>query len=219
MSYRPDFRDDAPIYAADQADNREQLRADSIARIGAADAREPATFLPTAAGAVCDADWRRWLAAPFEAWLGQAFVEVYGAATRMRSERIAAIDHEIGERLDAATCARSRLAAAPWLEGRTAVQRQPQWVKYLMAQAAGEVPGHVTTIFALQAALFHLPLLPALTAYVIFEGMNGHAAVMGNFKRDTDVFAARHPEGIEAARRVFRAAAGSDAGGAGLASV
>jgi len=213
MSYRPDHRNNAPIYPAEWADNREQLRADAIARLGAADAREPATFLPSGPGAVCGADWRRWLADPFEAWLGKAFVEIYWAAARMQSERIAALDHEVGKRLDPAARDRSRLAAMPWLEGRTTVQRQPQWVKYLRAQAIGEVPGHVTTIFALQAALFHLPLLPALTAYAIFEGMNGHAAVDGTVKRDTDVFAARHPESIEAARRVFRA------GGGGLASV
>lgn len=219
MSYRPDRRDDVPIYAADAADGREQLRADAIARLGATDAREPGTFLPPVSGAPATLAWRRWLAEPFEAWLGMAFIDIYRATGRMALDRVLELDREIDVRLEVAARERSRQAALPWLEGRTEVRRQPQWVKYLRAQETGATPGHLPTIFALQAALFHLPLLPTLTAYVIFEGMNGRAAVDPKSRRDPEAFASRHPEAMETARRVFRSAAEADEAGGWLTSI
>ena len=219
MSYRPANHENDAIYAANVVDHREWKRADGIARLGASDATEPGTFLPTGPGDAFESEWRRWLAESFESWLGPAFVEVYLATSRMQSERVAELDREIGGRLSPEAHERSRAAALPWLEGRTEVQRQPQWVKYLRAQAAGEVPGHVTTIFALQAALFHLPLLSSLAAYVIFEGMNGWAAVHGGKGRDAEAFASRHPEAMEAARRVFRSLADTESGAPWLTSL
>lgn len=206
MSRLPDRREPPPLYAADAGDARELWRADAIARMGAADARAPGTFLPSGPGPAVAAGWERWLGDPLEAWLGRAFVDLHRAAGRMDAEGLVAIDRTIDRRLDPEARARSREAARPWLEGRTEVRRQPLWDKYQRARASAGAPGHLPTVFALQSALFHLPLLPALTAYVIFEGVNGRAAVEPGKRRDPEAFASRHPEALEAVRRVFRAA-------------
>ncbi|MCB1231353.1 MAG: hypothetical protein KDN19_13860, partial [Verrucomicrobiae bacterium] len=175
MSEPPRGAGDSPIYAVGRESGREQDRVDAIARLGATDALEPATFFPPErlGGLDFEAAWHDWLAQVFEAWLAEKFIAVHLAAAEMASDRIAAIDREIDARLDEPARLRGREAARPYLEGRSEVRRQPQWVKYLRAQANGEIPGQLTTIFSLQAALFHLPLLPALTAYVNLEGANG----------------------------------------------
>jgi hypothetical protein len=194
------------IYPVNEESVQEQNRADAISRIGATDAAAAATFFPPErlGGLLFEDAWHDWLAKDFVAWLGPKFIEIHLAAARMASDRIAEIDHEIDAALSETARRRSRSAALPYLEGRTEVRQQPQWVKFLRAQKAGEIPGHLTSIFALQAALFHLPLLPALTAYVNFEGANGLAAMAGGERLDPETFAIRHPEGLEAARRVFR---------------
>lgn len=212
MSFRSVKSDFTFLYAADQADGREQLRADAMTRIGATDARLPATFLATGTGPMFEREFGHWLAETFESWLGTGLIGVGRATAAMRTEQIAALDLEIDGRLDPMARERSKRAAIPWLEGRAEVRRQPQWVKYLAAQASGEVPGHLATVFAMQAALFHLPLLSVLTAYVHYEGINGLAAAPGGDRMGAGAFADRYPAAIEAARRVFQRGLG-DANG------
>ncbi len=206
MSGPPPGPGKSPIYAVGSEPVSEQDRADAIARLGASDALEPATFFPPErlGGLDFDAAWHDWLTREFEAWLGEKFIAVHLAAGHMACDRIAEIDREIDARLDSPARRRGRKAARPYLEGRSEVRRQPQWVKYLHAQAAGDIPGQLTTIFSLQAALFHLPLLPALAAYVNLEGANGLAAMAGGRRLDPSAFSARYPEGLETARRVFQ---------------
>lgn len=196
------------LYAVMGDDAREQGLADAISRLGATDALAAGTFFPPErlGSLTFAAAWADWLERDFEVWLGRRFVEVYHCVGRMAGERIIEIDHEIDGRLEDRARVRGRASAKPWLEGREEVRRQPQWVKYLRAQAAGETPGQITVIFALQSALFHLPLLPALTAYVHWEGVNGLAAMAGGKRLSVVEFASRHPAGSESARRVFQAA-------------
>jgi hypothetical protein len=48
-----------------------------------------------------------------------------------------------------------------------------EWRRFSEKVARGDSPGHVTTLFALQCALYHLPVGPALSAYVWFELESG----------------------------------------------
>lgn len=206
MSGLPPDSENFSLYAVDRDNDVEQQRADSIARLGATDALDPGTFFPPERQGKLDfgAAWNDWLEVEFENWLGERFIAIHLAAAHMQSDRIAEIDREIDTRLPEAARKRGRKAARPYLEGRSEVRRQPQWVKFLRAHETGEIPGQLTSIFALQSALFHLPLLPALTAYVTLEGANGFAAMAGGKRLDSSEFLARYPESAETARRVFR---------------
>lgn len=199
-----------PIYAVTapgEGGGLEQNRANAIARLGATDATGPGTFFPAerAGGLDFEAAFEDWRTTLFLPWLGPRFIAVHLAAARMETERIQEIDREIDTHLSPAARQRSLEAARPFLEGRTEIRSQPQWVKFLQAAEQGRTPGHLPTIFSLQAALFHLPLLPAMTAYVNLEGANGLAAMAGGERWDLDRFAETYPEGAEAARLVFQA--------------
>ena len=199
-----------PIYAVqttDEGGGLEQHRANAIARLGAADATGPGTFFPPerAGGLDFEAAFEDWRTTLFLPWLGPRFIAVHLAAARMESERILEIDREIDTHLSPPARQRSLEAARPFLEGRTEIRSQPQWVKFLQAAEREQTPGHLPTIFSLQAALFHLPLLPALTAYMNLEGANGLAAMAGGKRWDLDRFAETYPEGAESARLVFQA--------------
>lgn len=197
------------IYAVMGDHAREQALADVIARLGAADALAPGTFFPPErlGNLSFEAAWADWLEKDFEGWLGRFFIEIHGCADRMESERIAEMDREIDRRLGEGTRERGRTVARAYLEGRREVRSQPQWLKYIRAWEAGEIPGQITAAFSLQAALFHLPLLTALNAYVNWEGVNGLAAMAGGRRLTVVEFASRYPVGLEAARRVFRSEA------------
>jgi hypothetical protein len=206
MSFRPEPADSFPsIYAADarSGGTGEQRLADAIARMGATDARLPGIFLPE--GPDFGAAWRSWLRETFESWLGAVFCGAYAAAGQFRVEQLMNLDAVLESRLDSPARERSRAAAAAWLEGRIEMRRQPQWAKYIGLWTAGETAGHLPVAFALQAALFQVPLLPALVSYATFEGVNGLAAYGGG-RLDPGRFSEKYPEGTMAARTVFRAA-------------
>lgn len=204
-----------PIYAVEmpgEGGGLEQHRANAIARLGAADAKGPGTFFPPERSGGLDfaAAFEDWLSTLFIPSLGPHFVSVHLATARMESDRIQRIDHEIDAYLSPVARQRSLDAARPYFEGRTEIRSQPQWVKFLQAAERGQTPGHLPTIFSLQAALFHLPLLPALTAYVNLEGANGLAAMADGDRWDLDRFAEIYPEGAESARLVFQAVGATD---------
>lgn len=206
MSFRPESAESpASIYAADarRGGIGEQRLADAIARMGATDASSPGIFLPTRPD--FGGEWRHWLRETFESWLGPAFCGAYTAAGQLKIERLVELDGEIDGRLDPAAGERSRAAGAAWLEGRSEARRQPQWAKFIGQWSGGETPGHLPVAFALQAASFQVPLLPALMSYATFEGVNGLAA-HGGGRWEGDRFSEVYPQGLLAARTVFRAA-------------
>jgi len=152
--------------------------------------------------------WRKWLQETFQDQLSEAFVKVYLASSEMRIDRIVELDNELDECLSDEGRLRSREAGAWFLEGKSKMQRAPQWQKYARYVNQGECPAHVVTVFALQASLYHLPLLAALTSYVYFEwragiktfGKNGH---IGKIDTSAECFHENYPESLNLVREVF----------------
>ena len=115
----------------------------------------------------------------------------------------------IGARLTESERERSLTAAPPFCERTTEIRKLPQWTKFLARIEEEAIPGHVTSLFALRAAMFHLPLLPALVSYLYFEwksgamaaGLPGGSLKPGNFQSE-------FPEGVATARRVFEGGSG-----------
>lgn len=165
--------------------------------------------------------WSMWLQQPFAGNLAETFVEVYMAASEMRLRRIAQLDLTLGQCLSGAEVRRSRAAGQCFLEGKSEMQRAPQWQKYAKSVNNGECPGHVVTVFALQSALYHLPLLSALTAYVYFEWRAGMSVFIGDSeiqKRGLTLqkFQQDYPQSMQVVRQVF---AGESEFGAAISAV
>lgn len=200
--------DQSPIYLARFNDTREASRAIGISLLGI-DPSGPATFLADN-GTDLSSCWKNWLADAFENRLGVPFTGIYMATGEMRNRRIAELDREIDSRLSPEERTRSLAAAAPFLEGTSEIRRLPQWTKFLEKVESGVTPGHVTSLFALRSAVFHLPLLPALISYLYFEWNSGagRAAALEGQPLSPDRFQGEFPEGVEAAKRLFDTATG-----------
>lgn len=157
--------------------------------------------------------WIEWLRQSFQQHLGKTFVEVYMASTEMRIRRITNLDRNLDQSLSAEASNRSQRAGSWFLEGKSEMQRAPQWKKYADCVCRGECPGHVITVFALQSALYHLPLLSALTAYVYFEWRVAMGIVMEESdlpKKELSLrwFQQEYPESMGILREVFDGGAG-----------
>lgn len=154
------------------------------------------------------ASWLEFLEKSFRDQLGRVFVEVYTAATEMRIRRVTELDNELEQVLSAGEAQRSKATGHCFLEGKSAMQRAPQWQKYARSVERGESPAHVVTVFALQAALYHLPLLSALTAYVYFEWRSGMEVFMEDEGQSTKKLSLQYlqqdyPECVKVVREVF----------------
>ena len=75
--------------------------------------------------------------------------------------------------LNEALRTRSLIAAEAFLKGKSEMRAHREWRRFVDRVAEGHSPGHTTTLFALQCALYHLPLSSALSAYVWFELESG----------------------------------------------
>jgi len=152
--------------------------------------------------------WFEWLREKFRAQLSEVFVEVFMASTEMRIDRIAELDLELNQRLSDEEQKKSRQAGSWFLEGKSDMQSAPQWQKYARCVEQESCPGHVITVFALQASLYHLPLLSALTSYVYFEWRAGLLAFAKegknvNVELSAQSFHEKYPESMEVVREVF----------------
>lgn len=142
-----------------------------VSRLGV-EAVTPATFLWDGQGSIPQA-FDQWLAGSFGPVLAPALIEVHRLATAYRLDEIAAIDRRIDTSLDAAAKTRSLAAAKAFLEGKDEMKANREWTRFANLVVRGTTPGHTVTLFALQTALYHLPLVPALAAYAWFELESG----------------------------------------------
>jgi len=142
-----------------------------VSRLGV-EATTPATFVWNGERSLAPA-FDLWLIGTFGPILAPALIEVYRLATAYRLDEIAAIDRRIDASLDAAAKTRSLAAAKAFLESKDEMKANREWTRFADLVARGTTPGHTPTLFALQTALYHLPLVPTLAAYAWFELESG----------------------------------------------
>ena len=142
-----------------------------VSRLGV-EAVSPATFLWNGEGPLARA-FDLWLAGSFGPTLAPALIEVHRLATAYRLDEIAAVDQRIDASLDLGAKTRSLAAAKAFLEGKAEMKANREWTRFSERVALNKTPGHTATLFALQTALYHLPLAPALAAYAWFELESG----------------------------------------------
>lgn len=152
--------------------------------------------------------WLQWLCDSFRDHLSESFVKIFLASTEMRIDRVVELDNDLNQKISRDLCSQSKLAGAWFLEGKSEIQRAPQWQKYARCVEQEECPGHLITVFALQASLYHLPLLSALNSYVYFEWRAGLSAFEReegkvNAKMSAESFHDDYSESMEVVREVF----------------
>ena len=127
-----------------------------------------ATFAP-AEGIPLSTAWNNWRETWFRPHLAPAFVESYLCGIASRIDEVQSVDSLLDPAIPEEMNERSRKAAKAFLEGKTEMQGNREWLRFAERIEAGETPGHISVVFALQSALFHLPLPSALSAYAWFE--------------------------------------------------
>jgi len=159
------------LHLADSDDAGGFALARLISRLGV-QPHTPATFLWNDRGDLSKA-WSLWLENWFVPHLAGTFVKIYGAAAQFRFENIQTADKDLDAILTATLRKRSLVVAKAFLEGKSEMRANREWTRFVDRIERGESPGHTTTLFALQCALYHLPLAPALSAYAWFELESG----------------------------------------------
>jgi len=199
----------------------ETLRAVGISQLGV-EGPAAATFRPVATAVKNQADlvWSIWLEGTFCSRLGPVFVKVYEACNEMRIDDVFVIDREIDGLLSLEERTASLEASESYREGKQQIQQLPQWDRMVVAMENEETPGHLPTLFAIQCAVFGLPLLSALVAYTYFEWHLGmcHAGGIPSEHRFRH-FQERHPSTFLSVRRVFSSTLNAEDAAPQLASV
>tara|TARA_R110000850_G_scaffold272584_3_gene407866 strand:- start:4002 stop:4628 length:627 start_codon:yes stop_codon:yes gene_type:complete len=159
------------LHIAEPGDTEEVSLARAVALLGVTP-DSPATFLFDGRGDLPSA-WKLWQETWLAPHLAPSFVEAYECGVQYWLDEIQAIDTLLDLDLTDQVRERSKQAAAAFLEGKSEMQANREWSKFADRVAKGETPGHVSVVFALQSALYHLPLASALSAYIWFEFQSG----------------------------------------------
>ncbi|MEC8826010.1 MAG: urease accessory UreF family protein [Verrucomicrobiota bacterium] len=159
------------LHIAEPGDAQEVSLARAIALLGVTPG-SAATFLFDNRGDLPGA-WQIWQDQCLEPHLGPNFVEAYECGSQFRIDEVQAIDCLLDVKLTDQVRERSIAAGKPFLEGKEEMKGNKDWVKYNERVGKGHSPGHISVIFALQSALYHLPLASALSAYIWFEFQSG----------------------------------------------
>lgn len=134
------------------------------------------TFLPRG-GETFDADWQDWLGAVYAPLLAPALPGLQQLAANGSCTALLGADAALGASLSVPAAQRSLVA------GRCALIdfRPPQGAKLLdqlrEAAVANAGAGHLATVFAVRAHLFHLPSVQAAAALLLAECILGASAV------------------------------------------
>lgn len=168
----------------------------TISRLGVISG-SPATFFWDESFSLSDS-WSLWLGTRFAPVLAPAFVATHRLAGEMRPDEIVTGDLAVDRALPEPLRLRSLSAAKPFLTGKDEMRAHRAWSRVSARIASGESPGHLVTVFALQTALYHLPLASALAAYAWFELESGlppaHRDRPGSAAEALALFAAALPQ-------------------------
>ncbi|MEX2577619.1 MAG: hypothetical protein WD342_01065 [Verrucomicrobiales bacterium] len=159
------------LHIADPGNSEGFSLAHFVSHLGITPGR-PATFLCREPGDL-ESAWRLWQETFFAPRLAPAFVDTYLCGTEFRLDEIQAVDTLLDAGMPDAARRRSLETAFAFLEGKEEMRANSEWKRFAGRVARGETPGHATILFALQSALYHLPLASALTAYAWFEFQSG----------------------------------------------
>ncbi len=157
--------------------------------------RDSGTFRCVREGRLSQA-WEIWRETWFIPHLGPAFAAAYDCGIRARTRELNEIDQSLDSILSPSLRERSQKAALPFFDGKTEMEGNREWLKYWEIVKEGSSPGHLPIAFALQSALYHLALVPALSSYAWFEfrSREGTGIPTAANEREVEIFALILPD-------------------------
>ena len=130
--------------------------------------RSSGTFALHAEGDLASA-WEIWRETWFLPHLLPAFRDAHARGIHARTRELHGIDRDLEDELTETLRVRSHAAAAEFFEGKTRMRGNPEWCRFAEGVAAGKSPGNLPVVHALQSALYHVALAPAVTSYAWLE--------------------------------------------------
>ena len=140
--------------------------------------RAPGTFFPAEAASLAVA-WEAWSDSYFSPIIAPAFVAAFREGMASRADELGDIDQDLQACLPDEMLVRSKVAGEPFFEGKEEMRANRVWTRYSSAVTEGRAPGNLPIVFALQSALFQLPLPSALGAYAWYELRTRNASCEG----------------------------------------
>lgn len=162
------------FYLADEDDPEVVLFSDFVALLGITPV-SPGTFSPEIEARLGES-WDHWRSNWFSPHLAEAFSGVFQFAAAQKVNEIAEIDRGLEQAFPEELSERSKAASRAFLEGKSEMQANREWLRFTKLVDEGKTPGHLTTLFAFQSALYHLPLASALRSYARYEFYCGRSA-------------------------------------------
>lgn len=159
-AFRPVVSDDLDVLALARA----------ITRIGVAK-HGTCTFQWTT-GTLREA-WELWIEGLFAPVLAPIFVSVHRRAGESKPIEIATLDRELDLAISDSVRQSNLQVGRAFLVGKAGAQAFQTWERFVKFVQEGKALGHGTTLFAMQASLYHLPLATSLAAYAWFELESG----------------------------------------------
>lgn len=132
------------------------------------EARSPGTFSFRPGGDLGEA-WRLWQEHSFLPILLPAYLDAHDCGIRNRTRELHEVDRALDGRLPAPARDRSVAAARPFFSGKSEMRGNREWRRFAEGVEDGASPGHLTVVHAIQSALYHVALVPALESYAWFE--------------------------------------------------
>lgn len=155
------------LYLADEDDPEVVLFSDFVALLGITPVY-PGTFSDDSIPDLGSA-WDHWRENWFVPHLAPAFVKIFLLATAQKVKEVAEIDLALESHFTKTVSTKSRTAARAFLEGKSAMQANREWLRLTRLIEDEDISGHLTSLFAFQSALYHLPLASALRSYARYE--------------------------------------------------
>lgn len=162
------------FYLANEDDPEVVLFSDFVALLGITPVF-PGTFFAGARTELAPA-WDDWRKKWFTPHLAPAFSAAFRFATAQKVIEIAEVDCGLETAFTKALSKKSQTAGLAFLEGKSKMQANREWQRMTKLVETGKSPGHLTTLFAFQSALYHLPLASALRSYARFEFYCGRSS-------------------------------------------
>lgn len=159
------------LHIAKPGDSKEFSFARAISLLGVTP-EAAATFLFDNRGDL-PRSWKLWQDNWLAPHLAPNFIEAYECGSKFRINEVQAVDSLLDVNLSEQLRERSIVAGKPFFDGKDEMKGNKSWAKYADRVKKAQSPGHVSVIFALQSALYNLPLASALSAYIWFEFQSG----------------------------------------------
>jgi hypothetical protein len=162
-----------PIYESADGDADELARAIRVCLMGG-DVHLPLTCTIGSGGEEqWVREWDQWRNHLFAEVLAAHLIKVFTAAHRGDVRAIVKLDQALGDQFSVDVAGRSAMAGGQFHASMDGARHVKMLEKLRKAVLDQEIAGHHATFFATEAAIFHVPMMHVLPAYLYAEWRSG----------------------------------------------